>query len=216
MSHRIEYFHLVVRFPEAALAAALPDEHIFSDHYLCLALGGDNNMTTIHPVTRREVCSRRWSVIAAGSATECIREIARYSGYCEGGGMRLTGHRHTKPETYIRSWRNAIESAIPYDRLLYDTGVSVMSTLSVGGVRREDRAAQVKRLSAHMQPVGNADGGISWSLNLMDIRDAAIFFQYHRIDSSDCWMKANASGPLFGDSFERIVRSVARCKKAAA
>ena len=91
MSHRIEYFHLAVRFPEAALKVALPDENIFTDQYLCLALGGDNNMTTRHPETRREVCSRRWEVVAAGNAAECIKDIARISGMASSTTSSATG-----------------------------------------------------------------------------------------------------------------------------
>ena len=216
MSHRIEYFHLAVRFPEAALKVALPDENIFTDQYLCLALGGDNNMTTRHPETRREVCSRRWEVIAAGNEAECIKDIARYSGWCEVGHMRLTGERRTKPESYIRSWRHAIEHALPFDRMLCDAGVSIQSKLSISSKRSEERANQTERLSALKLPFADAGAPLNWSLNLLDIRDAAIFFQYHWIAPGEIWEKAKAKGPCYGKGLEHIARQRASHSRVAA
>lgn len=216
LSHRIEYFHLAVRFPEAALRVALPGENIFTDHYLCLALGGDNNMTTSHPTTGREVCSRRWEAITAGNAGECIKDIARYSGWCEVGHMRLTGERHTKPESYIRSWRHAIEHALPFDRLLCYAGVSIQSKLSISRKRSEERANQVARLSALQPPFADAEAPLNWGLNLLAIREAAIFFQYHQIAPGEIWEKAKASGPCFGRSLEHIARLRVSQSRAAA
>lgn len=215
MSHRIEYFHLAVKYPAQALKEALPGEHFFSDHYLCLALGGDNNMTTSHPNTGREVCSRRWDVVAEGDAAHCIKEVCRYAGECEVGHMRLTGERYTKPESYIRSWRGAIEKALPYDRVL-DIGLVTASKLSVSESQRKDRESSVKALSAHLLPVEDAMGNLSWTLNLLDPAHAALFFVFGHVDRREPWEKSKADGPRFGQGFAGITRAVAMHARVAA
>jgi hypothetical protein len=215
MSHRIEYFHLAIKFPELELKEALPGENIFGDHYICLALGGDSNMTTSHPDTGREVCSRRWAVVAEGGAADCIKEVCRYAGECEVGHMRLTGERYTKPESYIRSWRGAIEKALPYDRVL-DAGLAIAAKLSVPSNQREGREYGIKALSAHLLPVEDALGNLSWTLNLLDSGHAASFFMFGHVDRRDPWEKAKADGPRFGRGFAGLTRAVAMHARVAA
>jgi len=130
--------------------------------------------------------------------------------------MRLSGERHTKPESYIRSWRHAIEHALPFDRLLCDAGVSIQATLSISRELSGGRANQVTRLSALQLPFADANASLKWGLNLLDIREAAIFFQYHQIAPGEIWEKAKASGPCFGRSLEHIARLRASQSRAAA
>jgi hypothetical protein len=131
------------------------------------------------------------------------------------GHMRLTGERYTKPESYIRSWRGAIEKALPYDRVL-DAGLAIAAKLSVPSNQREGREYGIKALSAHLLPVEDALGNLSWTLNLLDSGHAASFFMFGHVDRRDPWEKAKADGPRFGRGFAGLTRAVAMHARVAA
>jgi hypothetical protein len=72
---------------------------------------GSNNVVELH--SRRR--ARSWFCLATGSNWECLAEVTRCASSCCGGSLILYGRRNTEPETYIRAWRNALKTALPFE-----------------------------------------------------------------------------------------------------
>ena len=100
MSYGIVYDMEAIR-----LSAALFGH--YDDVLVACQLHGDNNCWSWDNRKR----SRLWYPIAIGSETGVMREIVCRASDCCGGGMVLSGQRHTEPEAYIRRWRKALATA---------------------------------------------------------------------------------------------------------
>ena len=205
MSHRIVYGHLVIRFPLEVLKAAQPDIGRYSDQFLLLELGGDNNMTTMH--RGREVGSRRWILSALGDQCDIVRDACKSAAYCEGGGMRLSGERHTTPESYIRRVRNVLKDAISLSDATREFGFSLTATLSIdsSSERAKGWSHAIERLSTDV--LRQEEGGMyRWDLfPLHDMNHAAHLFVRSHLDSSDPWNIAKVDGPTH--EFDQVMKS---------
>lgn len=199
MSHRICYGHLAIRFPLALLQSADPQTRFYSDQILLLELGGDNNMTTYHPVSRREVGSRRWMLCALGDECDIVREACKTAAYCEGGGMRLYGERRTLPESYIRRIRTTLKQSVSVDAAARGLGFSLTVTLSMDPLSERGKAWTEAAESLSNDVPRQEEGGLyRWSLlPLQDIRHAAHLFARYHVDTSDPWNMAKVEGPTF-------------------
>lgn len=196
MSHTISYAQLAIRFPTLALQAAMPDEWRFKqyEYFALLELHGDNNMTTSHPATGREVCSRRWSVLALGNSTDVTRAAIHSSIACESEALRLTGQRSTRPETYIRRWRKAIETAIPLENWSQH-----MITFDMGRFRANPETDQfvIEKVSALLGEPVIKDAYPAWDLSLTNPKHAAIAMLYSDLAVDNLWSTFKVSGPRF-------------------
>lgn len=194
MSHRIVYEQLAVLFPAKTLMAEVEHWSLYDDRYLLLELGGDNNCSTYHPESNREVGSRDWCVLAYGRHYEVIEEAVKFSAACEGGGMRFSGRRRTLPETYIRHVRNIMANAVPFGEL-GGSGLSVMADIAQAesGLGKDAR----ENLQRHAQPA-ESDGRKLWRLNpLRSAKDAALLMLCGWSLPGPAWNVATASGPQF-------------------
>ena len=108
MSHRIVYRHLAVKWT----AKELDNPKIYWDCFLLFELGGDNNLTTIHPATHRELPARHWLCVGAGYGREVMRSVVKLSAFCEGGDMRMLWSPDTRAESYIRHVRGIVAKAV--------------------------------------------------------------------------------------------------------
>ena len=203
MSHRICYGHLAIRFPQDVLRAALDDWRLYQDQYVLLELGGDNNMTTISPHTRREVGSRRWSISEFGTHTDIIRKSCHLAAYCESGGMRLYGERNTTPEGYLRRTRNTLKEAVSVqDASSMGFSMSAKLSCNPNSEHGQALAQQLAMLSAHI-PV-TVDGDLlRWGFNPMhDMKHAALLMVSRNIDTEESWDVISADGPRF--DFDKV------------
>jgi hypothetical protein len=90
-------------------AFRIPKEHSghYEDIYLAAQLGGDNNVCDARTGRR----ARDWSLLAAGAHWQVMQKICEQSaGFC-GGCARMSGRAETKPEAYIKSWRDHLVNA---------------------------------------------------------------------------------------------------------
>jgi hypothetical protein len=194
MSHRIVYEHLAVLFPANTLKAELGHWSLYDDRYLLLELGGDNNCSTYHPETNREVASREWCVLGLGRHYEVMAEVARLSASCEGGCMRLTGRRRTLPETYIRHVRQIMGNPVPFVEM-GGLGLGVVADIAQSDARLGAEARENLQLHAH--PV-ESEGRKLWRLNLLrSAKDAALLMVFGGSLPGPAWNVAAASGPRF-------------------
>ena len=194
MSHRIVYEHLAVHFPANMLMAELEHWSFYDDRYLLLELGGDNNCSTYHPQTNREVASRDWCVLAYGHHYEVIAKAVKFSAVCEGGGMRLSGQRGTLPEAYIRHVRNALANPVPFGEIS-GLGLSVVAEIAQPGDNLGKEARE--NLQRHAHSV-ETEGRKLWRLNpLRRARDAALLMLCGEPGHGPAWDVAAASGPRF-------------------
>ena len=213
MSHRIVYGQLAIRFTAEELKAASGDWRFYDDRYLLLELGGDNNMTTDHPVTGREVGSRRWILSAFGNHTDVIRDVCTQASYCEGGGMRLYGERNTAPAGFIRRVRNVLKSPVSVsDALQMGFSASVTLTSNPDSDRGRVWTKEADLLSQVVTRV--EEGGMHrWTLHpLRSIEHAVQVFLHGNIDESDAWNIAAVDGPRF--DFESVVKSYRMCQSS--
>lgn len=205
MSHRIVYDFAAVKFQANLLAAQpIPEyyQRFYDDHYLFFELGGDNNMTMTHPKNGREVRERQWLLLASGKMWEVMREVVGFAASCEGGGMRLTGEKHTLPETYIKKVRNTLKAAAPSNHAS-ELGLHLSADLRVnplqnfGKTDAEFKSKAIAALSAIRKPKEEGDD-LVWSLfPLLDNLDAALFFSFNHLDLRSTYNKTSVSGDLF-------------------
>jgi len=194
MSHRIVYEHLAVLFPAKTLMAEVEHWSLYDDRYLLLELGGDNNCTTCHPATNREVASRDWCALAYGRHYEVVEEAVKFSAICEGGGMRHSGQRKTLPETYIRHVRAALANAVPFDEL-GGLGLDAVADIaeSEPDLGKDARAA----LQHHAEPI-DREGRKLWRLYpLRHAKDAALLMLCGQSLCGPAWNVVDARGPRF-------------------
>lgn len=206
MSHRICYGHLAIHFPLELLKSVEPECSRYSDQYLLLELGGDNNLSTYHPVTRREVGSRRWILSARGDQYDIIRDACKSAAFCEGGGMRLNGERSTSPESYIRRIRNTLKSAVSI-RDARCMGFDLTTTLTLDPSSDHGKAWEKAAVLLSNDVPRHDEGGLyRWTLNpLLDMIHATHLFVRGNLDTSDCWSNTKAEGPTF--DFDHVVKS---------
>jgi hypothetical protein len=126
MSSFLEFRHLALALPvnlaQEAVSHALLDAPYFQPYdnegcrYLVFAEGGDNNVID-HSRSRRGRVSRRWYLIAAGLYDNVIRTVTRCAAdHVISGNIHLqTRSRWTLPETYIRTYRNALDTAVSWN-----------------------------------------------------------------------------------------------------
>lgn len=198
MSHYIAYQHLAIRFPRDALRAAHDHWSFHDDFHMLLELGGDNNCTTAHPDTGREVRSREWVALAYGRDYEVVREAVRLAADCEGGGMRLSGQRRTSPECYIRRVRQAMRHPLPFMEA-GTLGIMLAAEIPVPdegaeGWRDQDR----ELLNRHARIVQGRGGLPHWRLDIgRGAMDAALLMMHGRHVSGKAWNAVAVSGPRF-------------------
>ncbi len=194
MSHRIVYEHLAVLFPANTLKAELGHWSLYDDRYLLLELGGDNNCSTFHPETNREVASRDWCVLGLGRHYEVIAAAVKLSASCEGSGMRLSGQRKTLPETYIRRVRQIMANPVPFVEM-GGLGLGVVADIEQSDARLGAEARE--NLQRHAHPV-ESEGRKLWRLNLLrSAKDAALLMVFGGPLTGPAWNVAAASGSRF-------------------
>jgi hypothetical protein len=76
------------------------------EFYIVVELGGDNNVRNARTNRR----ARDWSVTAIGEEWSVIGRACELASGCAGGMVKLRG-RVTKPESYIRAYRQALANA---------------------------------------------------------------------------------------------------------
>jgi len=164
---------------------------------MLLELGGDNNMTTMH--RGREVGSRRWILSALGDQCDIIRDACKSAAYCEGGGMRFSGERHTTPEAYIRRIRSVLKNAVNISDAIRGFGFSLTATLSIdrASERGKNWASAIELLSTDV--TRQEEGDIyRWRLSpLQNMVHAAHLFARSHLDVRDPWSFAEVTGPDF-------------------
>ena len=104
MSYEISYQRCAFTMPAAQAGH-------YDDLFFLVEECGSNNCWEIG--NRRR--ARSWQCTVAGARWECLAEITRCAAACCGGSLCLYGRRGTKPETYIRAWRNAVDKAVPVE-----------------------------------------------------------------------------------------------------
>lgn len=196
---------LVFGYPAAVLNEHLGEEFFYSDQAIFLELGGDSNLSRPHPVTNREVRSRKWLALEAGQGWEIMQTVVGQSRACEGQTMRLSGDRVTLAETYIRRARNALDAPIPFARAA-SIGVAVVAAIECK--LTEANRAEIEKLSvllppqdlslSHVRP--EVDGATHvWYLSPVHCeREAALFLRYHHLDDRPLHAKVKGSGNEFG------------------
>jgi len=194
MSYRIGYRHFAVRYPQEELNLACPDRTVYQDLYLLLELGGDNNLTTFHPSTGREVGKRSWSVTGFGKAYEVMQKAVHVSAWCESECLRLHGTRATSPESYIKRMRAALAKPTHYGELQRHGFVLTAHVEDKRPV--QDWTWQRKALTLHAPP-SVRDEARCWSLDLCRIGEAALFMAAGGIDSREPWNVIRSDGPCF-------------------
>lgn len=102
MSYEISYRRQAFVLPAAKAG-------YWDDICFLLEEGGSNNCYECDSNRR----SRNWECLAAGAQYHCMHEVVTTAAACCGGSLVLNGRRGTKPEAYIRAWRNAISEALP-------------------------------------------------------------------------------------------------------
>jgi hypothetical protein len=203
MSHHICYEHLPVLFPKEDLVAAIDHWSFYEDRYLLLELGGSNNCSTFHPVTGREVGARNWSADAYGQHYEVMREAVRRSAACEGGGMRLSGEKHTLPEGYIRRVRNLMKHPVLWTDLnRFGYGLTVTAKIPVPDESETSWPDEHKAmLNRHARIVEKQEGAAKrtcWHLNVVhSAMDAALLMLYGYHVSGPAWNLVSVDGPRF-------------------
>lgn len=198
MSHRIEYRQVAVIFPLADLKPH--QDRLYNDMYLALALGGDNNCTTGHPVTGRGVRARDWLAIAHGHRSDVMEQIVKDAASCEGGMMRLTGDRHTLPESYIRRWRNELAHPIYIADLFKTHGITLECKVQASEQDIADKSwiREAAEIADTLSTPKQANDRRTWSLSLTDTKHAAFLFQHGSgLVQGRSWNAISTDGPRF-------------------
>jgi hypothetical protein len=205
MSHTISYKHVAIQFPLEALTGALPDARLYQDQFILLELHGDNNLTTIHPYTNREVGSRNWTVQAFGHSVDIVRNAVQASAFCEGYDLRLYGQRQTMPESYIRRVRNTLKQ--PYSaNAMSRMGFELIVELDENHVKDYAWAAQLLDLQLEST---QKDGRKCWRLRpLQSEKEAALLFSFRFLDSRFPWNIMSTEGPRFEQEAPELFRSI--------
>lgn len=198
MSFGICYAHLAVRYSKESLSQVILGEDFRYDHFALLELAGESNVTMAHPTSGREVLSRRWSLLAFGDSMDIVRCACEVAGYCEGGGTRLAGQRHTTPEGYIRRIRRALKEAADLD-LVRRAGFTLSVELRLDP--EEERFCKCPRAIQQLTAFGSPrkDGNfLVWNLQVLDsMGSACMLFLRGRLDERRLWARARAEGPRF-------------------
>lgn len=83
--------------------------------YLAVILFGESNVRDI----ATNAISKDWRLYSHGWEYSIIQTVCRWAGDTEGGMLKLSG-RWTKPENYLRLWRQAIRKAGTWEDFLRD------------------------------------------------------------------------------------------------
>src|SRR6056297_3232936 len=74
------------------------------DIYLCCAMYGSNNLLDLEGNIVKD-----WTIIGVGEKSDIIRHLLKTLALsCEWGTLRFARSRHTKPENYIKNWREEL------------------------------------------------------------------------------------------------------------
>lgn len=98
MSYGIEYRYVAKRIAGTQLSDNI-------DRYVVFVEAGDNNCYDEN--NRR---ARKWQVQFIGSHDDIMEMAVRFSGACEGGGLKPL-NKHCTPEAYIRRIRRLLDNA---------------------------------------------------------------------------------------------------------
>lgn len=201
MSTRIVDQFAVVRFSAEALRKHVDYYGFYSDQYLLFELGGDNNLSTYHPKTGREVRSRRWSLAAAGKSYEVMATVTKHAAACEGGMLRFTEDSETLSDRFIRRARAAVAKA-PAPEAYHGLEFSVSLEIAISANEAIDTFKQrtIGELTELKAPNVDKVGNRAWSFNVLyDSRDAAIFFAFEHLDQRHFSFKGRGYGLEFSD-----------------
>lgn len=196
---------LVFGYDADGLNDLLGEKFFYSDQAIFLELGGDSNLSRCHPVTNREVRSRKWSALEAGQNWEIMQAVVGQARACEGQTMRWTGERQTLAETYIRRARNALATPVPFARAA-SMGVAIVAAIECK--LTESNRADIEKLSALMPPQDlslshvrpKVDGATHvWYMSpVLREREAALFLRFHHLDDRPLYAKVKGCGNEFG------------------
>jgi hypothetical protein len=105
------------------MAARLEDvEYPFGDPiYFGFAEYGDSNL--IEYGSNR--IARSWSLAYLDRDYQFMKRVVSGAAECEGGMLRCSHARYTKPESYIANWRKAMSEAAPLSEYLRFAGLSL-------------------------------------------------------------------------------------------
>lgn len=190
MSHYVVDKHVALRYPLPDLRMAHDTWRLAADRFVLFELGGDNNITTRHPVNKREVRRRRWSVLAIGDHSGCMAVATTLAVNCCYGGIRLDGERESKPESYIHRCRKALDRAFLFSEFYDKTGIQV----GLGFLM--DSKAQTDVTEVLFKEFGQP-GQDGWGVDYRNLQQVALMMAYRDADSRDAWEMATADGPAF-------------------
>ena len=107
MSSNIEFKRRVYKVEE------IPDYGEIN--YLALILFGESNVRDAYT----NAISKDWKLYSYGWEYSLIQTVCQWAGDTEGGMLKLSG-RWTKPESYLRLWREAIRKAGTWEDFVKD------------------------------------------------------------------------------------------------
>jgi hypothetical protein len=122
MSSTIEFRHLAIALPSGpaldAVRAVVPSAEPFYDwgsdgnQYIVFAEAGSSNV-----FDHRNRVARRWHLAAVGTTYQVLRTVTHQAAdtVLSGGTCLHTRSRWTRPETYIATYREALENAFDLD-----------------------------------------------------------------------------------------------------
>lgn len=190
MSHFVVDKHVALRYPETELRQAYDTWRLAGDRFILFELGGDNNISTKHPINKRDVRRRRWSVSAIGAHGDCMAVATRLAIGCCNGGLRLEGERETKPESFIHRCRKALDNALDFRVFYAKTNIHLGLSFRMDSGEWEEAAdVLVRHLGAPAE-----DG---WAIDYRNLQQVALMMAYRHADKRDAWEMASADGPSF-------------------
>jgi hypothetical protein len=170
-----------IRFPAEATGH-------YRDRYLVAELGGDNNVRCARTNRR----ARTWSATAIGEEWEVIGQACRFAAACAGGGTKLHG-RATKPESYIRAYRKALESAATMEEARAK-GIGLTARIRISGEKEEQwRAKELQKKGR--PPRETTEYGKSYAEFTFDLakpEELALWLEYCH---GPAWHNAEVYGP---------------------
>ena len=140
-------------------------------------LSEETTESNVHPRTGH------WSAFFLGTAQECMKRVVSISASCEGGMLTGHGGRHIKPESYIRQWRDALESPTSTE----DRVIEIRFGSGFSDLPEKTRPLFERLASEHgvkLDPSGNSaivscDPGV--------LRLLSSFTQLARVDGGNIW-----------------------------
>jgi hypothetical protein len=169
MSHTIVYQVEVVKFPNGG--------EYEDDIFLVLWEAGSNNV--YEAGNRRR--ARDWQALCVGQQYKCIEEICERAGYCEGGGLRLSGSSSTTPEQFIARHRKAFKNAAVGVQGARERGLALKAKLDIkakGDKRDAWKLTQLKHKNYVPEAESPAEGYLRFRFDLANPDDLRVWAIY--------------------------------------